>query len=488
MISVKDLHKSFGGVTVLDGISTQVERGDVVCIIGPSGSGKSTFLRCLNRLETPDSGQILLDGVDLTDPRTDLDRQRMKMGMVFQQFNLFPHMTVLKNLTMAPMLLKKESQQTAEQRAMTLLDRVGLADRAGEYPARLSGGQKQRIAIVRALCMEPEVLLFDEPTSALDPEMVGEVLDVMKELAQKYSIRFTGVMIENYEDDTVDAPTRQPDTQQFRYFGSLLLRQGGEVGYHGYNHQPLVLPDTDYKDLYSYRQWPGEDAIVAAMDELIAFQKTVLPHTDGSVYVPPSNILSAAGRQVLGSKVPQIRTIASTYFEDGTDLPYVQEFGVASDGMVEQPRIVSGGMVGDTYMRLAAMNELNMHYVSTHFMHPDDLLDVDRGAEEGWEVYKGGFEDYLKWLSAAAPDLRKQTGTECAGAIQRYSQLTVTTESTPTEWTLTLGNFVDEGWLFFRANEGTPGRVTGGELTNLTGNLYLLKANADTIHIEKKGA
>ena len=123
-----------------------------------------------------------------------------------------------------------------------------------------------------------------------------------------------------------------------------------------------------------------------------------------------------------------------------------------------------------------------------HFMHPDDLLDVDRGAEEGWEVYKGGFEDYLKWLSAAAPDLRKQTGTECAGAIQRYSQLTVTTESTPTEWTLTLGNFVDEGWLFFRANEGTPGRVTGGELTHLTGNLYLLKANADTIHIEKKGA
>ena len=184
MISVKDLHKSFGGVTVLDGISTQVERGDVVCIIGPSGSGKSTFLRCLNRLETPDSGKILLDGVDLTDPQTDLDRQRMKMGMVFQQFNLFPHMTVLKNLTMAPMLLKKESQQTAEQRAMTLLDRVGLADRAGEYPARLSGGQKQRIAIVRALCMEPEVLLFDEPTSALDPEMVGEVLDVMKELAQ----------------------------------------------------------------------------------------------------------------------------------------------------------------------------------------------------------------------------------------------------------------------------------------------------------------
>lgn len=311
--------------------------------------------------------------------------------------------------------------------------------------------------------------------------------DLMK-LAQQYSIRFTGVMIENYEDDTQSTPVRQPDTQQFRYYGSLLLQQGGEVGFHGYNHQPLVLPDTDYKGLYSYRQWPSEDAIVAAMNELIDFQKTVLPNTEGSVYVPPSNILSAAGRKVLGSKVSQIRTIASTYFEDGTSLPYVQEFGVASDGIVEQPRIVSGGMVGDTYMRLAAMSELNMHYVSTHFMHPDDLLDVDRGAAEGWETYKGGLKDYLKWLSAAAPDLRRQTGTECSAAIQRYAQLTVTLDSTDTAWTLRLGNFADEAWLFFRANEGTPGKVAGGELTRLTGDLYLLKANADTVRIEKKGA
>ena len=141
--------------------------------------------------------------------------------------------------------------------------------------------------------------------------------DLVK-LAQQYSIRFTGVMIENYEDDTQSTPVRQPDTQQFRYYGSLLLQQGGEVGFHGYNHQPLVLPDTDYKNLYSYRQWPSEDAIVAAMNELIDFQKTVLPNTEGSVYVPPSNILSAAGRKVLGSKVTRIRTIASTYFEDGT--------------------------------------------------------------------------------------------------------------------------------------------------------------------------
>ena len=307
-------------------------------------------------------------------------------------------------------------------------------------------------------------------------------------LAERYGIRYTGVMIENYGDDTEAPPTRQRNIRQFQYYGGLLLRQGGELGFHGYNHQPLVLPDTDYKDLYSYRQWPSEDAIVAAMNELIDFQKTVLPNTEGSVYVPPSNILSAAGRKVLGSKVTRIRTIASTYFEDGTSLPYVQEFGVASDGIVEQPRIVSGGMVGDTYMRLAAMSELNMHYVSIHFMHPDDLLDVDRGAAEGWETYKGGLKDYLKWLSAAAPDLRRQTGTECSAAIQRYAQLTVTLDSTDTAWTLHLGNFVDEAWLFFRANEGTPGKVTGGELTRLTGNLYLLKANADTVRIEKKGA
>ncbi len=184
MISVKNLRKSFHGTEVLKGITTEIDRGDVVCIIGPSGSGKSTFLRCLNRLETPDSGEILLDGVDFMDRKTDLDRQRRKMGMVFQQFNLFPHMSILKNLTVSPMMLKKTPQAEAEAKAMQLLERVGLADRAGDYPAQLSGGQKQRVAIVRALCMEPEVMLFDEPTSALDPEMVGEVLDVMRELAE----------------------------------------------------------------------------------------------------------------------------------------------------------------------------------------------------------------------------------------------------------------------------------------------------------------
>ena len=184
IINVKSLSKSFGEQQVLRGIDIDIYKGDVVCVIGASGSGKSTFLRCLNLLETPTGGNIYFEGDDLTHAKVDLDLHRQKMGMVFQQFNLFPHLTIMRNLTLAPMMLKNVSKEEAEEKAMALLTRVGLADRANDYPNQLSGGQKQRIAIVRALCMEPSVMLFDEPTSALDPEMVGEVLDVMKELAR----------------------------------------------------------------------------------------------------------------------------------------------------------------------------------------------------------------------------------------------------------------------------------------------------------------
>ena len=183
MIKVENLTKNFKGVDVLKGITTEIRKGDVLCVIGPSGSGKSTFLRCLNLLEEPSGGKIVFDGENLTDKKTDLNKHRQKMGMVFQQFNLFPHMTVLDNLTCAPLMLHKMTREQAEAKAMELLERVGLADRAKSYPNQLSGGQKQRVAIGRALCMEPEVMLFDEPTSALDPEMVGEVLEVMQRLA-----------------------------------------------------------------------------------------------------------------------------------------------------------------------------------------------------------------------------------------------------------------------------------------------------------------
>ena len=185
LISVNNLSKHFDDLHALNGVTIDINKGDVVFVIGPSGSGKSTFLRCLNRLEEPTGGTILFEGVDITNKKTDINMHRQKMGMVFQQFNLFPHMTVLKNLTIGPMKLQGKSKKEAEEEAMKLLERVGLADRASAYPSQLSGGQKQRIAIVRALCMKPDVMLFDEPTSALDPEMVGEVLEVMRELAKE---------------------------------------------------------------------------------------------------------------------------------------------------------------------------------------------------------------------------------------------------------------------------------------------------------------
>ena len=185
LIHVENLGKSFGSLKVLQGINVDIYKGDVVCVVGPSGSGKSTFLRCLNLLEEPTEGHIFFEGVDITDKATNIDLHRQKMGMVFQQFNLFPHMNIMKNLTIAPMKLQGKTEKEATEQAAALLERVGLADRAAAYPSQLSGGQKQRIAIVRALCMEPDVMLFDEPTSALDPEMVGEVLTVMRDLAQE---------------------------------------------------------------------------------------------------------------------------------------------------------------------------------------------------------------------------------------------------------------------------------------------------------------
>ena len=187
LIKVTDLKKHYnrGAIKALDGVTVDINKGDVMVVIGPSGSGKSTFLRSLNLLEEPTSGTIVFDGVDITSKKVDINLHRQKMGMVFQHFNLFPHKTIMENMTLAPIKVKGMAQAAAEEKAQKLLERVGLGDRAGAYPIQLSGGQKQRIAIVRALMMEPEVMLFDEPTSALDPEMVGEVLDVMKELAEE---------------------------------------------------------------------------------------------------------------------------------------------------------------------------------------------------------------------------------------------------------------------------------------------------------------
>lgn len=304
----------------------------------------------------------------------------------------------------------------------------------------------------------------------------------MLELASDHGIRYTGVMIENYGDVTDGTIEKQKDTKRFEYFGNMLLHQGGELGYHGYNHQPLNLPNTDYGDVLPYDTWKNQSAMKKAVKELVRFGDEIFPSTSMSVYVPPSNVLSAEGRRMLAKEFPQIRTIASNYFTG--EFAYVQEFEVAEDGIVEQPRIISGAIIDD-YMKIAALSELNMHFVNSHFIHPDDLLDEDRGAALGWEKLKGNLSDYMDWLDDSAPSLRQLTGSELSGAIQRYGAVTFTKTVTDQAIKLELDNFYDEVYFMVRINEGTPGDVSGGKLTHLTGNLYLLKAKEPTVIIEK---
>ena len=304
----------------------------------------------------------------------------------------------------------------------------------------------------------------------------------MMTLAAKHGVKYTGVIIENYEDNTDENITEQTDVQRFQYFGNMILHQGGELGYHGYNHQPLSLSNVDYGTVLPYKTWTSLDAMEKAVDELIRFGKKMFPATELSVYVPPSNVLSEEGRKLLREKFPEIRSIASNYFSG--EFAYVQEFETAEDGIVEQPRIISGAVIDD-YMQMAALSELNMHFVNSHFMHPDDLLDEDRGAALGWEKLKKRLDEYMTWLNGSAEELRNLTGSELAGAVQRYGALTVDKEITEKEIRLHLGNLYDEAYLMVRINEGEPGEVTGGELVNITGNLYLLRAEESDVVIAR---
>ena len=302
-------------------------------------------------------------------------------------------------------------------------------------------------------------------------------------LAEKYGVRYTGVVIENYGDQTDGVIEHQMETSRFQYFGNMLLRHGGEIGYHGYNHQPLALGNVKYGDILPYTTWADTEAMENAMTELLQFCREMYPEASMSVYVPPSNVLSEEGRQLLAAKCPEIRTIASNYFTG--EFAYEQEFEVADDGIVEQPRIISGAILDD-YMQMAAVSELNMHFVNSHFMHPDDLLDEDRGAKLGWEKLKNRLEEYMDWLYDSAPELRNLTGSELSGAIERYGALTYEKHVTDKSVELKLNHFYDEAYLMLRFNDGIPGKVTGGELEHVTGNLYLLHAVNDEVTIEKK--
>lgn len=303
----------------------------------------------------------------------------------------------------------------------------------------------------------------------------------MLSVAKEYGIKYTGGIIENYEDDTSGDVERQKDTDRFLYYGNMLLAHEGEMSYHGYNHQPFSLTNVDYKGVYDYEVWKDEEAVQNALTELMDFSEEMFPGTHKSVYIPPSNVLSKEGRRILSRQGERIKSIASIYFEG--NYSYSQEFQVSDDGIVEQPRIVSGGLI-DNYMKMAAFSEMNMHFISSHFLHPDDTLDIDRGADKGWEIIFKGYRSYIDWVDKNAPFLRDLTGSQFAGAVQRYGILSFDKRVEDGTMYMDIENFHDEAYFFIRFNEGIAGEVLGGELKQLTGDLYLLHATKANIEIE----
>ena len=302
----------------------------------------------------------------------------------------------------------------------------------------------------------------------------------MLALGRDHNIEYTGLIIETYQDTTEGELKANESTANYYYYGNMLLNQGGELGYHGYNHQPLCLDNFVYNQELGYNTWDDYKTMHSSIKELIRFSTSMFPNQEMSVYVPPSDVLSPEGRQMLGVDFPQVKCIASIYLE-GPD-EYVQEFEVAEDGIVETPRIVSGGILDD-YMRITAFAEMNLHFVSSHFMHPDDLLDEDRGADLGWEVLKANLDDYMGWVDESAVDIRHLTGSEMAGAVQRYVNLIPAYEVETDSISLTDKGLIDSAYYLIRANKGGLDNAYGGELIKLNDSLYLLKAQSSKVTI-----
>ncbi len=308
----------------------------------------------------------------------------------------------------------------------------------------------------------------------------------MMNLSDKYNIKYTGLAIECY-DNLVDGTTdATPDTATFLNFGNMLLRKGGELGYHGYNHQPLCLDNSDYKGVFDYKTWDSEAAIVKTFGHLIDFCDELFPDTEMSVYVPPSNLLSVEGRQILINNFKQVKTLSGIYLPDDVlDFALLQEFDVDKNGIVDQPRIVSGCALDD-FMTIGALSELNFHYVNNHFTHPDDALDPDRGAELGWKALYNSFDQYLNWLYTSAPNLRNFTGSELSAAVQRFVAVVPHITVGDSSMNITIDNFYDNAQFMVRFNEKQPDAVDGGSLTHITGDLYILEATKDTVTVSFK--
>jgi hypothetical protein len=308
----------------------------------------------------------------------------------------------------------------------------------------------------------------------------------MMNFSDKYNVKYTGLAIESYDDNTDGRLEAKPDTSTFINFGNMLLRKGGELGYHGYNHQPLCLSNSDYKGLYSYKTWNSEESMKVAFDALVALCEKLFPETEFCLYVPPSNLLSDEGREFLIKNYPHIKTISGIYFDDAEyselDFNCMQEFDVDENGVVDQPRVISGFILDD-FQSLAALSELNLHFINSHFTHPDDALDEERGADLGWEEMKNRFDGFLSWLYTSAPTLRNMTGTEASAAVQRFAAIVPHTATTANKVVITIDNFYDDAQLLVRFNTGTPTTVQGGTLTHMTGDLYLLSATAGVVDI-----
>lgn len=292
------------------------------------------------------------------------------------------------------------------------------------------------------------------------------------DLEEKYGIKHTALIIEEYSDQVRAPFPENVASAQFSNFGNLILNNGGELGFHGYNHMPLCLQGTDDAMQYGeYKLWPSPEDIKASLKELERFSKELFPGNSFCVYVPPSNIISRAGRQALHEACPQIRVIASTYLEDSEAKTYEQEFGMDENGIINTPRITSGCRI-DAYQKLTALSELNFHFVQTHFLHPDDVLDQDRGAEEGWEKMSAGLEEYVRWISDSAPQLRNLTGSEMGTAVQQYDRISIIRERTDEGMRVRLGGFSGDAAFLMRVNEGKVTGARGCSYEHVTGDLY----------------
>lgn len=300
-------------------------------------------------------------------------------------------------------------------------------------------------------------------------------------IARQYQIPYTGLLLEVYNNQVSGLFERNTEVSSFQYYGNMLLRSGGEIGLHGYNHMPLVLNNFDYQDLFDeYTQWKSEKDIRNALTETFSFIDTLFPEVEPIVYVPPSNILSKEGKAILNEM--GIRAIASVYLQG--EVEFDQEFEIcAEDGIIHTPRVISGYILGD-YVQMAALSELNFHYVSTHFQHPDDVLDEDRGAALGWETLFSNFRGYVEWLYASAPDIRNLTGTELAAAVQRYDLIRYETREENGTMQITLQNFQDEAWMMLRVNDGRQiAEVTGARYTEAADGLYLLECQSEQVTV-----